>query len=117
MTWDTVNVLTIPWAGEIAGKLAGKILDVLEMYWVGTCWVHYPFPCDVLAMYRLGTPPLAPSVPPLPVTVPAAQHVVIHLHPQLAQYHLERFLDHQGPMFLLTLLEESTHLEAQPLTR
>src|SRR5258705_9322351 len=62
MTWDTVNVLTIPWAGEIAGKLAGKILDVLKMYWVSTCWVHYPFPCSVLAMYRLGTPPLAPSV-------------------------------------------------------
>src|SRR5258707_14144893 len=61
MTWDTVNVLTIPWAGEIAGKLAGKILDVLEMYWVGTCWVHYPFPCNVLAMYWLRTPPLAPS--------------------------------------------------------
>ena len=61
MTWDTVNVLTIPWAGEIAGKLAGKILDVLEMYWVGTGWVHYPFPCSVLAMYWLGTPPLAPS--------------------------------------------------------
>ena len=61
MTWDTVNVLTIPWAGEIAGKLAGKILDVLEMYQVGTGWVHYPFPCSVLAMYRLGTPPLAPS--------------------------------------------------------
>src|SRR5258705_13997424 len=62
MTWDTVNVLTIPWAGETAGKLAGKILDVLEMYRVGTCWVHYPFPCSVLAMYRLGTPPFAPSV-------------------------------------------------------
>src|SRR5258705_3199989 len=61
MTWDTVNVLTISCAGEIAGKLAGKILDVLKMYQAGTCWVHYPFPCNVLVMYWLRTPPLAPS--------------------------------------------------------
>ena len=62
MTWDTVNVLTISWAGKIAWKLVGKILNVLEMYQVGKCWVHCPFPCDVLVMYQLGTPPLAPSV-------------------------------------------------------
>ena len=62
MTRDTVNVLIISWAGKIAWKLVGKILNVLEMYRVGKCWVHCPFPCDVLAMYRLGTPPLAPSV-------------------------------------------------------
>ena len=61
MTWDTVNVLTISWAGKIAWKLAGKIPNILEMYRVGKCWVHCPFPCNVLAMYRLGTPPLAPS--------------------------------------------------------
>ena len=61
MTWDTVNVLTISWAGKTVWKLAGKILNVLEMYRVGKCWVHCPFPCDVLAMYWLGTPPLAPS--------------------------------------------------------
>jgi len=42
--------------------LAGKILDVLGMYQVGTCLVLCPFPCDVLAMYRLGTLALAPSV-------------------------------------------------------
>ena len=47
---------------EIAWKLAGKILNVLEMYRVGKYWVHCPFPCDVLAMYWLSTPPLAPSV-------------------------------------------------------
>jgi len=46
----------------IAGKFARKILDVLEMYWVSTCPVHYPFPCSVLAMYRHGTLPLVPSV-------------------------------------------------------
>ena len=62
MTWDTVNVLTIPQAREIAGKLAGKILDVLAMYWVGTCLVLCPFPCDGLVMYRIGTLVLAPSV-------------------------------------------------------
>ena len=61
MTWDTVDVLIISWAGKIAWKLVGEILNVLEMYRVGKCWVHRPFPCDVLAMYRLGTPPLAPS--------------------------------------------------------
>ena len=61
MTWDTVNVLTIPQAREIAGKLAGKILDVLGMYQVGTCLVLCPFPCDVLAMYQPGTLALAPS--------------------------------------------------------
>ena len=64
MTWDTVDVLTIPQAREIAGKLAGKILDVLGMYQVGTCLVRCPFPCDVLVMYRLGTLILAPSVYP-----------------------------------------------------
>ena len=62
MTWDTVNVLIISWAGKIAWKLVGTILNVLEMYRVGKCWVLCPFPCSVLAMYRLGTPPLAPSV-------------------------------------------------------
>ena len=34
MNWDIVNVPTIPWTGETAGKLAGKILDVLKIYWV-----------------------------------------------------------------------------------
>ena len=65
----------------------------------------------------MGRLPTVHDVSPHPMTIPTTQHVVIHLHSQLAQYHLERFLDHQGPMFLLTLLEESTHLEAQPLTR
>ena len=62
MTWDTVNVLTIPQAREIVGKLAGKILNVLVMYQVGTCLVLCPFPCDVIDMYPPGTPVLAPSV-------------------------------------------------------
>ena len=62
MTWDTVNVLVIPQARKIAGKLAGKILDVPGMYWVGTCLVLCPFPCDVLVMYQPSTLALAPSV-------------------------------------------------------
>ena len=62
MTWNTVNVLTIRQAREIVGKLAGKILDVLVMYRVGTCLVLCPFPCDVLDMYPPGTLVLAPSV-------------------------------------------------------
>jgi len=32
------------------------------MYWMGTCLVLYPFPCDVLVMSWLGTLVLAPSV-------------------------------------------------------
>ena len=68
MTWDTLNVLIISWAGKTAWKLVGKILNELEMYQVGKCWVRCPFPCDILAMYRLSTPPLAPSAwrPPSP---------------------------------------------------
>jgi len=42
--------------------LAGKILDVLGVYQVGTCLVLCPFPCDVLAMYWPSTLVLAPSV-------------------------------------------------------
>jgi len=41
------------------------------MYRVGTCMVHCPFPCDVLAMYQPGTLVLAPSVcTPSPIVVP-----------------------------------------------
>jgi len=56
-----VNVLTIPQARDTAGKLAGKILNVLGMDWVGTSQVLCPFPCNVLAMYRPSTLALAPS--------------------------------------------------------
>jgi len=48
-------------AGEIAGKLTGKILDVFVMYRVGICMVHCPFPYNILVMYWLGTLVLAPS--------------------------------------------------------
>jgi len=44
------------------GKPAGKILKIFVMYRVGTCMVHCPFPCDVLAMYQPGTLVIAPSV-------------------------------------------------------
>ena len=56
-----MNVLGIFQAREIAGTLAGKILNVLMMCWVGTYMVLCPFPCDVLAVYWPGTPVLAPS--------------------------------------------------------
>jgi hypothetical protein len=62
MAWCTVNVLSISWAGEIAGKLAGKIPNVLVMYWVGMGQVLCPFSCNVLAVYPPGTLVLAPSV-------------------------------------------------------
>jgi len=42
-------------------KLAWEILNVFAMYWMGFWWALYPFPCDVLAVYLLGTPALAPS--------------------------------------------------------
>jgi len=61
VTWDTVNVLAVPQAREIAGKLAGKILNVLEVDQVGISQVHCPFPCSVLAVYQLGILVLAPS--------------------------------------------------------
>ena len=57
-----MNVLDISQAREIGGTLAGKILNGLVMYQVGTCMVLCPFPCNVLAMYQLGTLALAPSV-------------------------------------------------------
>ena len=62
MTWDTVNVLAVPQAREIAGTLAGKILNVLGMDKVGIFQVLCPFPCDVLAMYWPGKLALVPSV-------------------------------------------------------
>ena len=42
-------------------KLAWEILNVFAMYQMGFWWVLYPFPCNVLAVYLLGTPALAPS--------------------------------------------------------
>jgi len=62
MTWNTVNVLGISCAGNTAMKLAWEILNVFAMYRMGFWWVLYPFPCNALAVYLLGTPALAPSV-------------------------------------------------------
>jgi len=42
--------------------LAWEILNVCAMYRMGFWWALYPFPCNVLAVYLLGTPALAPSV-------------------------------------------------------
>ena len=67
MTRNTVNVLGISCTVNTAMKLAWKILDVFVMYWMGFWWVLCPFPCNVLAVYLLGTPPLAPSVSNLAV--------------------------------------------------
>jgi len=61
VTWDTVNVLAVSQAREIAGKLAGKILNVLGMDKVGTSQVHCPFPCNVLVMSQPSKLALAPS--------------------------------------------------------
>jgi len=61
MTWNTVDVLGISCTGNTAMKLAWEILNVFAMYRMGFWWVLYPFPCNVLAVYLLGTPALAPS--------------------------------------------------------
>ena len=62
VTWSgTLNVLTISYAGKIAGKLAWKILNKLGVCWVGIGLVLCPFHCDVFVMYWPRTPPLAPS--------------------------------------------------------
>ena len=63
MTWNTVNVLGISCAGNTAMKLAWEILNVFAMHRMGFWWVLYPFPCNVLAVYPLGTLALAPSEP------------------------------------------------------
>jgi hypothetical protein len=42
--------------------LAWEIENVFAMYWVGLGQLHYPFPCDELAVFQTRTPPLAPSV-------------------------------------------------------
>ena len=52
MTWDTVNVLTISWAGKTVWKLAGKILNVFEI-------VMHP------AFFALLTHSLSTFIPPL----------------------------------------------------
>src|SRR5882757_4981059 len=53
---------------EIAVKLTRKILNVTAVYQVGIWSVHYPFPCDVFAMYWVRKPHLAPSVYHVPGT-------------------------------------------------
>jgi len=47
---------------EHCNELAWETLNVFAMYRMGFWWVLYPFPCNVLAVYLLGTPALAPSV-------------------------------------------------------
>ena len=61
MTWDAVNVLAVSQAREIAGKLAGKILNVPRMNQMGISQLLCPFPCDVLVMHQPGKLALAPS--------------------------------------------------------
>ena len=61
MIWNTVDVLGISCTRNTAMKLAWEILNVCAMYRMGFWWVLYPFPCNVLAVYLLGTPALAPS--------------------------------------------------------
>ena len=57
-----MNVLIISCTRKIAGKLAGKILDVLAVYRVGKWQVLCPFPYSVFAVYQIRTLGFAPSV-------------------------------------------------------
>src|SRR5882757_3883793 len=47
---------------EIAVKLTRKILNATAVYQVGIWSIHYAFPCDVVVMYWVRKPHLAPSV-------------------------------------------------------
>ena len=50
MTRYTVNVLSICHTRETAGKLAGNILNVLMMYWMGIGQIHCPCTYNVLTV-------------------------------------------------------------------
>ena len=58
MTWNSANALGIFCTGNTAMKLARQIPNVLQ---VDMGWVLCPFPCNVLAIYQPGIPPLVPS--------------------------------------------------------
>ena len=91
MIWYILNVLTIPQARDIGGKLAGNILNVLGMYQVGTCLALCPFPYNVLMMYQPGTLVLAPSGTGYPRILPqgSALQVSDSPAPQKQIQHLE----------------------------
>ena len=57
----TVNVLSICYTRETAGKLAGNILNVLMMYQMGICQVHCPCTYNVLTVYQVRTLGFVPS--------------------------------------------------------
>src|ERR1700753_3701796 len=57
MTWNTVSVLCM----SQLGSSEWEIQNVLAVFQVGSLLVHCPFPCDVLAVFLVGTPLLAPS--------------------------------------------------------
>src|ERR1700753_2890936 len=57
MTWNTVSVLCM----SQLGSSEWEIQNVFAVFQVGSLLVHCPFPCDVLAVFLVGTPLLAPS--------------------------------------------------------
>src|ERR1700753_2380591 len=58
MTWNTVSVLCM----SQLGSSEWEIQNVFAVFQVGSLLVHCPFICDVLAVFLVGTPLLAPSV-------------------------------------------------------
>ena len=65
MTRNTVNVLSISWAGKTARKLVGNILNVLMMCQLGFSQVHCPCPYSVFTMSWVRKLVFVPSVIPV----------------------------------------------------
>src|SRR6201992_3281833 len=78
MTWNTVSVLCM----SQLGSSEWEIQNVLAVFQVGSLLVHCPFPCDVLAVFLVGTPLLAPSVSRLRTILHALTSIAV-LHPFL----------------------------------
>src|SRR6266478_3455309 len=61
MTWYIWNILDNIPSQDVLVTSVWYILNVLNICWFGTVLVLRPRPYNVLAMYQVGTSPLAPS--------------------------------------------------------
>src|SRR6266478_2728227 len=61
MTWYIRNILDNIPSQDVLVTSVWYILNVLNIYWFGMLLVLRPRPYNVLAMYQVGTSPLAPS--------------------------------------------------------
>src|SRR6266436_668728 len=62
MTWYILNILDNIPSQDVLVTSVWYILNVLNICWFGMLLVLRPRPYIVLAMYQVGTSPLAPSV-------------------------------------------------------